>query len=267
MKLMKMSGSEPCYYPDKWNSGNLIQYSHNCYAYALNQLFPIARTGGKPQPGMIGFGKPADKITCPTMHKYVMSDQTPGIMIPVKPSDKLKPCKGGYYKMYMMVNGQGEDFHFARADNTGYWSHKPGSSLVTNTDASGKKISMPHKANWNYSRAGGINYDVGCGYYCVKAAARGGVRVSGIHSTPGSDYKISMPRTDVYKLETKTLAKILKKVMSDNRKNSKLRNYIFKHMKNLQGFTRADVKKMQSELMGMMSGGSDATYVKMLSKL
>lgn len=38
-------------------------------------------------------------------------------------------------------------------------------------------------------------------------------------------------------------------------------------MKNLQGFTRADVKKMQSELMGMMSGGSDATYVKMLSKL
>ena len=47
------------------------------------------------------------------------------------------------------------------------WSHKPGGTDATDKDASGKLILDPEKANWNYSKSGGINYSKHCCYYSV----------------------------------------------------------------------------------------------------
>jgi len=259
---MQTSGSEPCYYPKKWNTGNIVQHTHNCYTYALNHLLPIGRTGSKPQPGMIGTGTTANVINCPSIHKLVMSDQTPGILVPVKPSARMKPCDKGFYKMFMMVNSKGDDYHFARQDITGYWSHKPGSGKVTDRDADYKKIRIPHKANWNYGKSGGINYDVGCGYYCVKATKD--IRVSGIHNSPGKDYRVASPRGDVYQLERKTLLKIFNKILADNGKNRKLRSYVSKKMK-ASDLDREDIRKIQKDILNMKV--RDSTYVDMLTKL
>ena len=38
------------------------------------------------------------------------------------------------------------DFHWYRLDNTGFWSHKPGSTPVTDVDGAGNKITDPRQA-------------------------------------------------------------------------------------------------------------------------
>ena len=39
------------------------------------------------------------------------------------------------------------DYHWYRLDNTGYWSHKPGATLVTDRDNSGNRILDPRYAD------------------------------------------------------------------------------------------------------------------------
>ena len=213
---METSGSEPCYYPQKWSEDKLVQYSHNCYAYALNDLFRIPRTGGKPQPGKYGTGSSADKINCKTIHELILDDNPGGIVIPVKKERLMKACKPGFYKMFLMVNDAGEDYHFARQDSSGFWSHKPGSGKVSNKDASGKKIQIPHLSDWNYQKkdAFGINYNVMCGYYCVSSSKL--TRSGGYSKNTRVDYRSHVPRTDVYKLNPQTISFILQKIRKSN---------------------------------------------------
>jgi len=47
------------------------------------------------------------------------------------------------------------------------WSHKPGGTDATDKDADGNIIIDPEKANWDYSKKGGINYNVNCCYFSL----------------------------------------------------------------------------------------------------
>ena len=45
--ISPLSGSEPKYEPQKWNTNPKIKDNHNCYSYAVNQI-NIHRTTTKP---------------------------------------------------------------------------------------------------------------------------------------------------------------------------------------------------------------------------
>lgn len=51
--------------------------------------------------------------------------------------------------------------------NSKTWSHKPGSTPVSDKDADGKLIFDPLKANWDYSRKGGVNYNKNCCFFII----------------------------------------------------------------------------------------------------
>ena len=48
-RVSPLSGHEPTYEPDRWNTKNSIKSTHNCFSYALNQL--VSHRMNKPQPG------------------------------------------------------------------------------------------------------------------------------------------------------------------------------------------------------------------------
>jgi hypothetical protein len=58
----------------------------------------------------------------------------------------------------------GDDFHFYRRHGTGLWTHKLGSSRVSNVDASGVVIDDPKTADRRYNK---YNYHNFCSYYCL----------------------------------------------------------------------------------------------------
>ena len=45
------------------------------------------------------------------------------------------------------------------------WSHKPGSTQVSEKDANNNYILNPSESNWNFSSQGGINYSINCAYF------------------------------------------------------------------------------------------------------
>ena len=72
-----------------------------------------------------------------------------------------------YYKGAMVVDDD-HTFHFYRQNSDGTWSHKPGTQEVIDTDASNKKIHIPHFSNRDYShKPNKIKYNSFCNYYCV----------------------------------------------------------------------------------------------------
>lgn len=186
------NGSEPKYNPADW-SHPYIEGSHNCYAYFLDdrkdsikvKCEELCLKNNKhgcpkkdsecrnliPQPGdhflMAKYGsldKKTRKYTCPNMHSRIISDN-PAIK-PCKLTDK---CPDGYYKGAMVVDPN-HTFHFYRQNPDGTWSHKPGVLPVTNKDASGNKIYIPHFADRDYTqgdKGGDIKYDDFCSYYCI----------------------------------------------------------------------------------------------------
>jgi hypothetical protein len=65
---------------------------------------------------------------------------------------------------------KGNTYHFYRANNQGSWDHKPGISPISNLDASGREIYVPHFADRDYSNDSdddSIKYNNFCGYYCI----------------------------------------------------------------------------------------------------
>jgi hypothetical protein len=87
----------------------------------------------------------------------------------IKPAHLLEKCPSNYYKGAMTVDS-GSTFHFYRQNPDGTWSHKPGILPVTDVDADGKKIYIPHFANRNYADSkdgSNIKYDAFCGYFCI----------------------------------------------------------------------------------------------------
>ncbi len=189
-----LSGSEVEYNPKAWKDP-YIEGSHNCYAYFLDnrkdsiriKCKEICLTNNKqnancpkdnsecqtliPQPGdyylMNKYGnlKKKERVyTCPNMNEKILSDNPE-----IKPVKLMDKCPANHYKGAMVVD-RGNTFHFYRQNPDASWSHKPGILPVTNIDASGKKIYVPHFADRNYSnvpRENPIKYNDFCGYYCI----------------------------------------------------------------------------------------------------
>ena len=191
-----LSGYEPEYEPKNW-SDPYVEGSHNCYSYFLNRQVKAVKekcneiclksykddalcpkdnsdcTDLKPQPGDFdlikntGSDKTKQRIyKCPNMQKKILNDNP--TLIPVAFNIK---CPNKYYKGAMVVDPD-NTYHFYRQNNKGTWDHKPGISKITDIDANGNKIYVPHFANRDYSNNkndddDAINYKHFCGYYCV----------------------------------------------------------------------------------------------------
>lgn len=67
--------------------------------------------------------------------------------------------------------------------NSKTWSHKPGSSNVTDKDADGKLIFDPLKANWDFSAKGGINYNQTCCFFSIPMNTHKNTYSTGIPSS------------------------------------------------------------------------------------
>ena len=198
-----MSGYEPTYNPDNWGDP-LIEKSHNCYAYFLDDKIPkvkdkclnMCKNNGynnnnckknknavsscsnlKPQPGNyanehnINNFKRNRIYSCSKMNEKILIDSyNPKL----KKSNIFKtpfnkPCPANYYKGGLTIQ-KGKTYHFYRQDKNGRFSHKQGTLRVENLDASKKPIYAPHLSDMNYNKQNnenGISYDEWCGYYCI----------------------------------------------------------------------------------------------------
>jgi hypothetical protein len=149
----------------------------NCYSYAVDRF-----TGGWAMPGLGGgMGEPSPaSMNCAELSKRVIADGA----APATKADAVSgpvPAVGHY--IALMVRPQsscdfahcGPDFHFARRDAGGRWSHKVGEAPATDRDAAGQPITDPQAAQF----AGG--YTEFCGFFKVDPAH---LRAA---SQPGSD--------------------------------------------------------------------------------
>ena len=187
-----LSGSEIEYQPQVW-SDPYIESSHNCYSYFLNRQVKAVKekcneicvkkhkkscplkdsecSNLKPQPGDFnlikntGSDKGKERIyQCPNMQQKIYNDNPS--LIPAAFNQK---CPKNYYKGAMVVDPE-NTYHFYRMNKDGTWGHKPGISKVSNVDASGKNIYVPHFADRDYSNEDdedSINYTNFCNYYCI----------------------------------------------------------------------------------------------------
>ena len=159
-------GSDPSY-NKRWPR----RESHNCYSYLLNLKSPEAERlciieykdlnfCRRSQPGYAaGYGfLEKENLNCPEVMKRTLADN-PNI----KPSSFQHKCDIDSYKGSLVVD-PGQDYHYYRLNDEGYWTHKAGYKPSSAYDASGKLIFNPEKANRNYGR---LNYSDFCGYFCV----------------------------------------------------------------------------------------------------
>jgi len=243
---------EPRYNPIRWNTGNvknIVQATHNCYTYMLNDLYYSGRHAGKPQPGwyyVLNNNKKLDsyKINCSYVINGVLKDNKSVRRMSEKEAHS-QMCQPGFYKGVLVVSPD-NDYHFARQDNRmikvyrnmkkhkmkvpnekeylpfirkfikickleipiiydlaishGHvfgkhlgddlkilwklsfsWSHKPGAGKVTDKDADHTIILDPSKANWNFSKKGGINYNCMCTYFEIPSNRTHETFSSGLH--------------------------------------------------------------------------------------
>lgn len=152
-----MSGSETSYHPSKWNNSDVIS-SHNCYSYAMGKI--VKPLQDKAQPGYSsGFDYIDDmNMTCHNFKKRLLKDN-PGSYI----ESFENRCLPGFYKVFLALD-VGNDYHWWKQDDSGYWSHKPGSTDISNVDGSDQKIKNPLYSNRKFSTR---NYDKPCFFACV----------------------------------------------------------------------------------------------------
>lgn len=165
-EMSPLSGSEYVYEPHKYNDHEAIKVTHNCYSYALGKIRPKLKS--KAQPGYASghnYINDQKDYNCKAFYERVKKDN------PLAYLEKFdNPCDKGFYKVFLALD-VGNDYHWWRQDKanpttgeTGMWSHKPGSSEVTDVDASGQKIKNPLLANRKYPS---LNYNTPCFFMCV----------------------------------------------------------------------------------------------------
>jgi hypothetical protein len=156
--LSPPSGSEQEYEPEKWNSDFTIKTSHNCYSYALGKIIP--KLNSKAQPGYSSGHRHINNndYKCKNFYRRLKKD-SPGSYIETFDNQ----CLPGFYKIFLALDPQ-NDYHWYKMHPNGYWSHKPGSTNVTNVDASGKEIKNPLIADRKYDS---LNYFKPCFFACV----------------------------------------------------------------------------------------------------
>lgn len=154
-----------------FNRDPYLRESHNCYSYLLNLKSQEAQElcqkeyknlnyCRRSQPGYAAGFSPLYKkdLNCPEVMKRTLADN-PNI----KRATFTQKCPADTYKGALVVD-PGNDYHYYRQNDDGYWSHKPGYKPSTMIDASGNKITNPELANRNYGR---LNYSQFCGHFCV----------------------------------------------------------------------------------------------------
>ena len=126
---------------------------------------------GKPQPGERSGLPPLSKhnFNSKTLIEYTLTDY-PGTKY-IGNMYELPDCDSYIVALVIAKMPDGRfDYHWYRQDSNGWWSHKPGSSPVTNRDASGKLIVDPKLADRDYNQSpndGGFDYDEFVGYFKV----------------------------------------------------------------------------------------------------
>lgn len=123
----------PLYEPDWWNVPG-IQWNNNCYNYASDY-----RTDTFAQPGLAA-GAMYTALTCASVRPAAVADD----LINSPTANNRCPREG---HLVALVIAPGYDFHWYRKGRNGYWSHKPGSTPVTNLDNSGVTIPDPRNAD------------------------------------------------------------------------------------------------------------------------
>jgi hypothetical protein len=154
-----------------YNINPYVRESHNCYSYFLNLKSTDAEILCKKeykdlnychrsQPGYAS-GYPVLRkrdLTCTEVMKRTLADNPL-----IKRAQVNQKCNPNEYKGALVVD-PGNDYHYYRLNDEGYWSHKPGYKPSTIYDASGVLVTNPEKANRNYGR---LNYKDFCGYFCL----------------------------------------------------------------------------------------------------
>jgi hypothetical protein len=171
----------PLWQPKLWEEINNQEYlKHtNCYSYAFNY---IDYGEEKLQPGEI-HGTKYKKTTCDEIIQKMKNDYVNDTIEKTSLQEVLSIDR---YKIALFIdldkqrkntNDHDQDYHFYRQDCPGTWSHKSGTNVATNEDASGNAITDPEKADKNYEKKciqeGGKeckdehNYQTLCGYFSV----------------------------------------------------------------------------------------------------
>ena len=152
------SGDEIDYNPSIWNI-NSVKLNTNCYSYAMNNQQYVM------QPGMHSGRSEWNyaNITNINFLKEYIEWDSEAMNFTFEEIGRDDTCTQGTYKIALVLD-PGNDYHFYRQNPDGTWSHKPGTTEVVNTDASGNVIHDPQYANRNY---GTINYSIFIGYYKV----------------------------------------------------------------------------------------------------
>lgn len=130
----------PLYEPSWWNDGATKQLHNNCYNYASNyrtDTFRVVTGGG--QPGAAA-GAMYTSLTCASVRPAAIAD---GLINSPRANNKC-PREG---HLVALVIWPGVDFHWYRKGRNGKWSHKPGSTPVTNLDNSANLINDPRTAD------------------------------------------------------------------------------------------------------------------------
>jgi hypothetical protein len=130
----------PLYEPAWWNDAGQKQLHNNCYNYASNyrtDTFHLIPDGS--QPGAAA-GAMYTALTCASVQPAAVADG----LIDSSTANNKCPKEG---HLVALVIAPGWDFHWYRKGRNGYWTHKPGSTPVTNVDNSGFSIPDPRTAD------------------------------------------------------------------------------------------------------------------------
>ena len=170
-RMAPLSEYEPDYNPSKYNKHPGLKSSQNCFAYAFHHtILPKNCTNDScnasfHQPGIKSGHRHWSEVNgkrCPDLLGRLLGD-VPSIRL----STFTNRCPKNMTKA-AVVTDENEDYHFYRQDSNGYWSHKPGSTDVTNKDATGRFIYDPALAARYYEKSG-LDYKNFCGYFCLPA--------------------------------------------------------------------------------------------------
>ena len=177
-------GSNPVYDPSRWTSSRNVQSSHNCYAYALDDLDDSLEhrcddllnrkkesscVSLRPKPGYYSDTRMPyeERLTCSGLLQGILRDNPS-----IKMSSRQAKCPPCHYKIAYAVSPK-KTYHFYREDKrAGHsdgprirrWSHKDAGGVPTRLDASNKIIRDPQDADRNYSHAQFTEF---CHYLCV----------------------------------------------------------------------------------------------------
>jgi len=118
------------YNPAFWNNDPTTLRNNNCYNYASNK-----KTNTFAQPGR-GSGHMYTSLTCAEVTRAALSDG-------LHRRFNCFPASEAPRYLVALVIWPGHDYHWYRKNKEGFWSHKPGSTPVRNTDNKGKVIQDP----------------------------------------------------------------------------------------------------------------------------